>query len=79
MGGRNLPVEILHWKGIWQKDLDEHFQDVQDLHPNYWTDLYWFARGTFPYRVPEAFADTSVVGSSHTPPAGRYAVPTSTP
>jgi hypothetical protein len=59
MGEREKAVQILHWKAVWQKDVDEHFQDVQDLHPNYWTDLYWFAQGKFPYPVPEAFADTT--------------------
>jgi hypothetical protein len=58
MGEVGKRVQILHWKGIWQKDVDEHFQDVQDVHPNYWADLYWFASGEFPYPVPEAFADT---------------------
>jgi len=58
MGDRGKRVQVLHWKGLWQKDLDEHFQDVQDLHPNYWTDLYWFARGSFPFPVPSAFGDT---------------------
>ncbi len=57
MGKEGEQVHILHWKGLWQKDVDEHFQDVQDLHPNYWTDLYWFAEGSAPFRVPEAFSD----------------------
>lgn len=56
MGSWRRPVEILHWKALWQRDVDEHFQDVQDLHPNYWADLYWFAEGR-PYRVPDSFAD----------------------
>jgi hypothetical protein len=55
MGERGKAVQILHWKALWQKDLDEHFQDVQDLHPNYWTDLYWFAEGEFPYPVTASF------------------------
>ena len=58
MGDRDFPVQIIQWKAIWQKDIDEHFQDVQDLHPNYWTDLYWFAEGEFPFRVPDAFQRT---------------------
>jgi hypothetical protein len=57
MGEARKRVQILHWKGVWQRDVDEHFQDVQDLHPNYWTDLYWFADGEFPYPVPAAFQD----------------------
>jgi hypothetical protein len=61
MGDRDLPVQIIQWKAIWQKDIDEHFQDVQDLHPNYWTDLYWFAEGEFPYPVPESFQRTEAL------------------
>jgi len=64
MGVRGMKVQIVHWKAIWQKDIDERFQDVQDLHPNYWTDFYWFAEpvstvepGRVRYRVPESFAD----------------------
>lgn len=57
MGAQDQNVQILHWKALWQLDVDEHFQDVQDVHPNYWTDLYWFAEGTFPYPVPDAFTN----------------------
>ncbi len=57
MGDHRTAVSILHWKALWQKDVDEHFQDVQDLHPNYWADLYWFADGSAPYRVPGSFSD----------------------
>lgn len=64
MGARDMQVQIIHWKALWQKDVDEHFQDVQDLHPNYWTDLYWFAEkvpgttvGEARYRVPDSFKD----------------------
>ncbi|MFQ5983915.1 MAG: ethylbenzene dehydrogenase-related protein [Alphaproteobacteria bacterium] len=55
MGDEESRVQILHWKALWQKDIDEGFQDVQDLHPSFWSDLYWFAKGRFPYPVPEAF------------------------
>ena len=48
-------VQILYWKGLWQKDINQGFQDVQDVHPNYWSDLYWFAEGKPPYRVPDSF------------------------
>lgn len=57
MGDRDHLVHILHWKGLWQHDVDEHFQDVQDLHPNYWADLYWFTEGAGPKRVPDDFSD----------------------
>lgn len=55
MGAAGFPVQILHWKALWQEDLDVHFQDVEDLYPNYWADLYWFATGKFPFRVPDSF------------------------
>ncbi len=55
MGSKEHRVQILYWKALWQKDIDVGFQDVQSLHPNYWTDLYWFAEGQFPYPVPSAF------------------------
>jgi len=55
MMGLGGQVQALYWKALWQKDIDVGFQDVQDLHPNYWYDLYWFAEGEFPYPVPESF------------------------
>ncbi len=57
MGNADGRVQILYWKALWQKDIDAGFQDVQDLHPNYWSDLYWFAEGEFPFPVPEAFSN----------------------
>lgn len=55
MGGHGAPVHILHWKAIWQKDIDVGYQDVQDLHPNFWSDLYWFSEGGHPHKIPDAF------------------------
>jgi hypothetical protein len=57
MGDRGKRVQILQWKGVWQFDVDVHYLDVQDLHPNFWTDLYWFAEGSFPFPVAESFND----------------------
>jgi hypothetical protein len=51
MGGPGKPVHILHWKAIWQKDIDEHYQQTEDLYPNYYADFYWFATGRFPFPV----------------------------
>lgn len=55
MGAPGDRVQILSWKALWQKDIDVGFQDVQDLHPNFWSDLYWFAEGDYPWKIPEAF------------------------
>lgn len=45
MGGPGLPVRMLYWKAAWQKDVDQGFQGVTELHPNTDADLYWFAKG----------------------------------
>lgn len=56
MGGPGLPVRILHWKALWQKDIDDGYQQVEDLYPNYHADLYWFATGRFPFPVLESLS-----------------------
>jgi len=60
MGAADQPVQILQWKALWQRDVDEGFVDVQDLYPNTWVDLYWFAENSRPrrgFRVTESFSD----------------------
>lgn len=57
MGGPDMPVAMMYWKALWQKDLDAGFQDVTDVYPNSWYDLYWFAKGTGPQPVASAFED----------------------
>lgn len=41
MGGKGQPVRLIQWKALWQKDIDEGFQDVAKLYPNAWNDLLW--------------------------------------
>ncbi len=55
MGGPGVPVTMLYWKSLWQKDIDQGFQDVTDIYPNSWSDLYWFAAGTGPQPVSTGF------------------------
>jgi hypothetical protein len=57
MGAVGQPVRILHWKAVWQHDVDHGFADVQDLYPNMWYDLYWFTEGDRPYTVTGSFDD----------------------
>jgi hypothetical protein len=57
MGGKGMPVRVLHWKAVWQRDIDKGFQDVQDLYPNSWTDLYWFTPSPGNSRLDKAFQD----------------------
>ena len=55
MGGPDMPVAMMYWKALWQKDIDDGFQDVTNVYPNSWYDLYWFAEGTGPQPVATAF------------------------
>ena len=42
MGQKKGRVHIIHWKAVWQDDIEKGFQDVKTAHPNYWTDIYYF-------------------------------------
>ncbi len=55
MGGPDMPVTMLYWKALWQKDIDEGFQDVTSVYPNSWNDFYWFANTTGPTPVATGF------------------------
>ncbi len=48
MGGPDMPVAMMYWKALWQQDVDQGFQDVTNVYPNSWYDLYWFADETGP-------------------------------
>ncbi len=49
MGAPEMPVSILYWRALWQKDADEGFQDTVASKPNTYSDFYWFASQTGPY------------------------------
>ncbi|MCC7205319.1 MAG: hypothetical protein IT441_09590 [Phycisphaeraceae bacterium] len=57
MGAKGQPVRLLHWKAVWQKDVDEGFADLDKLYPNSWTDLYWFAPHPGPVPLKEIIKD----------------------
>lgn len=42
MGNKEFPVAILHWKAIWQQDIEDHYQEVKDLYPNTYVETYQF-------------------------------------
>ncbi len=44
MGNKGAPVHIIHWKAIWQRDIEQGYLDIQDLYPNMWVDLYYFKK-----------------------------------
>ena len=56
MGNPGGRVHIVHWKAIWQDDLDKGYQDVQVLHPNFWSDFYYMgAQELYPFPVARSF------------------------
>jgi DMSO reductase family type II enzyme heme b subunit len=55
MGGPKMPVRMLYWKAIWQKDVDLGFQDLVTIQPNSDSDFYWFTNGEAPYSVTKSF------------------------
>ncbi len=40
MGNKEGMVHIVHWKAIWQEDVEKGYRDVQLLYPNMWVDVY---------------------------------------
>lgn len=40
MGSAGLPVNIWHWKAVWQADIDDGFATSLDSYPNTQTDFY---------------------------------------
>lgn len=45
MGNPGKPVQILHWKAIWQDDLEKGYRDVEHGYPNAYYDYYPLASG----------------------------------
>lgn len=54
MGFGGGKVHILHWKAVWQGDVDHGYQDDVDLYPNTVHDFYWFADG---HSIRDGFKD----------------------
>ncbi len=46
MGAAGLPVNIWHWKAVWQADIDDGFATSLDNYPNTQTDFYQQADDT---------------------------------
>ncbi len=57
MGGPDMPVSILYWRALWQKDADEGFQDTVVVKPNAHNDFYWFASQTGPWSADKLAAE----------------------
>ena len=61
MGAKGQPVRLLHWKALWQKDIDFGFQDIAKLYPNSWSDLNWFAPHAGPVPTTQLVKDPKAV------------------
>lgn len=69
MGNPGGKVHIIHWKALWQEDIDKGFQDVKALHPYYWVDLYFFAEEPLPLFAEGEFPQHPAAKSFKTPEA----------
>lgn len=70
MGHKEGRVQIIHWKAIWQDDIEKGYRDVIMLHPHYWVDLYYFYEK--PYYGEGEFAREMGVQSFKSPEALNY-------
>lgn len=67
MGQKNNRVHIIHWKAMWQEDIEKGYKDVGEIYPNYWVDLYWkdhphiFGEGEVPNSPPHIIEFSSPV------------------
>lgn len=65
MGQKGNRVHIVHWKAIWQEDIEKGYKDVKEIYPNYWVDLYWkdqphiFGEGEVPSSPPHIMGFSS--------------------
>ncbi|MFQ5871766.1 MAG: ethylbenzene dehydrogenase-related protein [Candidatus Geothermarchaeales archaeon] len=58
MGQAGNDINIWHWKGDWQADIEGAFSDVTDVYPNFWVNYYPFALGEPPYSHPSSFNES---------------------
>jgi DMSO reductase family type II enzyme heme b subunit len=52
MGEEGDPVNIWQWRGDWQEDINDVYQEVEDTYPNMWVDFYPFSISEPPYIIP---------------------------
>lgn len=45
MGNPGKPVQLIHWKAIWQDDIEKGYRDVEHAYPNHYYDYYPLAKG----------------------------------
>lgn len=73
MGTHEAGMEIIHWKAIWQRDVDQGYQEITDLHPNIVADEYVGYRSEgLPNSDPASTAPMKEVMAT---PEGRAGLP----
>ena len=73
MGTHEAGMEIIHWKAIWQRDVDRGYQEITDLHPNIVADEYVGYRSEgLPNSDPASTAPMKEVMAT---PEGRAGLP----
>ncbi|MBT9587606.1 hypothetical protein IV102_29965 [bacterium] len=45
MGNPGKPVQLIHWKAIWQDDIEKGYRDVEHGYPNLYYDYYPLTKG----------------------------------
>ncbi|MFQ5523980.1 MAG: ethylbenzene dehydrogenase-related protein, partial [Acidimicrobiia bacterium] len=66
MGGPGVPVNIWHWKAVWQADIVAGFSGVQDEYPHTYVDMYP-GEGDSLYRPAEALGNALAQRTHSTP------------
>ncbi len=51
MGDFDTPVEIIHWKAVWQKDVENGYADITDFHPNLYAEAYHGSMTVMPHEL----------------------------
>jgi len=59
MGHKEGRVQIIHWKAIWQDDIEKGYRDVATIHPDYWVDMYYYNEKS-PYGEGETGRDMKI-------------------
>ncbi len=57
MGGPGTPVEINHWKAVWQRDVEQGYADITATHPNTAVVNYHGRTNAYEHNLKELAAD----------------------
>lgn len=63
MGDPNMPIEIVHWKAVWQRDVDEGYRDVAEAYPNMTVDAYHGSQTGKPHPLKDVMASPEALNA----------------